>query len=515
MKSAAVVLFAGGQEIRTRVAVEARLLVASALVAVLICPLVQCSSHPQRPLRLEDSVQPGSTAYVLEHGCQNGATALALEDEMFSTNDDSGKSRILALEKEESDLYKRCSEQAASPYVRDLAIENYASLLVLAANELGSIAPSLGPVNNSWGIHGCAELDHLAYDTGYFGVRQAALGDEGEDCGGWITGRRLGTIVTPPFARLVGSWGGDAVDAEWGVHRLRLNIASSSQGSWSSTFSDPSLDDSGNATDFESHDDGSWTFTVSTPDADCKNVATVFMTASGELRGTIESEGSNKCEGGAYVSFTLARGVTPSGRPIYRVGTAVPTRAALIRAVYVLLQPAKSRHGELLAPGFAHDPRQLAALLDVGFYPVDRNTTIDDIRGRLVDLTISYSLQAQSRLRLRFLRRDTWRFVHGRGGWLLNHISISDQVLTALIYPDGTRYNVTNSRYAAATGRVTFSIAGIGATWVEKGPEGWSVQILSTPRPAATPRIPSTAARPTESAIPTQPPLPRATARPI
>ena len=67
-----------------------------------------------------------------------------------------------------------------------------------------------------------------------------------------------------------------------------------------------------------------------------------------------------------------------------------------------------------------------------------------------------------------FLRHDTWSFVHGSGGWLLDTLRVNDKVLTATVL-NGLRINVIDSKYDADSGRVTFDSLGYRLAWHPTG----------------------------------------------
>jgi len=123
---------------------------------------------------------------------------------------------------------------------------------------------------------------------------------------------------------------------------------------------------------------------------------------------------------------------------------------------------------------------------------------IDDIRGRVVDLSTSYELLSNQKSKLLFMRHDTWTFIHGWNGWLLDTMRVNDRVLTAFVLPNGQRVTIADSAYDATTGQVTFTNGGIRFAWRPQKDGGWQIYPLTTPEPSVqwAPAVPQPAVQP-------------------
>jgi len=195
---------------------------------------------------------------------------------------------------------------------------------------------------------------------------------------------------------------------------------------------------------------------------------------------------------GAYVNVPANRdNVVSEATPLPSPIPAIPNRDELktvVNAIFARnVAGPKSHARPLLSPAFIANKTMFGRFYEIAAAN-EVKPRIDDIHGRTVDLTIAYALIADNKSNLRFTRHDTWTFVHGSAGWLLDSMIVNDKVLQSLLFSDGTRQNVEDSHFDSASGTITFSIRGSPFAWIPQKNFGWKIANLSTPTPAqATP----------------------------
>jgi hypothetical protein len=123
----------------------------------------------------------------------------------------------------------------------------------------------------------------------------------------------------------------------------------------------------------------------------------------------------------------------------------------------------------------------------------DVQPRVAGVRGRDADLTIDYALVSDMKVKMLFTRRDTWTFARGSTGWLLDGVHVNDKVLKGIVYPDGSREKVADSRYDPASGSVSFSMRGARYVWTPTAQWAWKIAALSTPKPTLQTPAPTTA----------------------
>ena len=177
-------------------------------------------------------------------------------------------------------------------------------------------------------------------------------------------------------------------------------------------------------------------------------------------------------------------GPTAPPRPV----AVQPTRASITAAVQTAFSHMTTASAKTLWPvvanDFGKDSHSMQSMLEY-MGASDVITHLDDIRGRTADVSVNYQLISDNKTKFLFTRRDTLTFVHGRAGWLMDSMRVSDKVLRAMIFPDGTRDDVTDSRFDPTTGNVTFTDRGMTIAWMPNYKSGgWKISILSTPTAA-------------------------------
>lgn len=182
----------------------------------------------------------------------------------------------------------------------------------------------------------------------------------------------------------------------------------------------------------------------------------------------------------------------PAAAPASLGATAVPTGDDLRRVVAAIFSrnatgPARAARMPL-SPAFINDKVMFGRFLDVAG-ATDVGPRVDDVRGRRADLTISYALVSDMKVKMMFARRDTWSFTPGSSGWQLDGIRVNDKLFKGLVFPDGSRENVAYSRYDSTSGSVTFSMRGRSYVWTPDTRWGWKIVALSTPKPSPPERV--------------------------
>jgi hypothetical protein len=180
----------------------------------------------------------------------------------------------------------------------------------------------------------------------------------------------------------------------------------------------------------------------------------------------------------------------PSGDDLRRVVAAIFSRNATGAASTARMP---------LSRAFIDDKVMFGRFLDIAGAS-DVRPHVVDVRGRNVDLTIGYALVSDMKVKMLFTRRDTWTFAPGDAGWLLDAIRVNDKVFNALVFPDGAKEKVGDSRYDRASGSVAFSMRGGKYVWTPDTRWGWKIVAVSTPAPAPT----TVLARNTPSPSPSQ-----------
>ena len=179
-------------------------------------------------------------------------------------------------------------------------------------------------------------------------------------------------------------------------------------------------------------------------------------------------------------------GARPAATP---ASSGAPTRDELRHVVAMIFarRAAGSAGGAQmpLSPALIGDKVTFGRFLEIAGAR-DVRPRVGDVRGRDADLVIRYALVSDARVEMLFVRRDTWRFVPGNGGWQLDGISVNDKVFEGLVFPDGSREKVADSRFDPASGSVTFAMRGRTYVWTPDARWGWKIVALSTPKPAAT-----------------------------
>jgi hypothetical protein len=174
--------------------------------------------------------------------------------------------------------------------------------------------------------------------------------------------------------------------------------------------------------------------------------------------------------------------------------TAAPAAADLRRAVAAIF--ARRASGSVgstvpLSAALLGDNVMSRRFLEIAG-ATDVRPRVADVRGRDVDLTIDYALVSDMKVKMLFTRRDTWTFARGSTGWLLDGVHVNDKVLEGIVYPDGSREKVADSRYDPASGSVTFSMRGARYVWTPAAQWTWKIAALSTPKPMPASIAPET-----------------------
>lgn len=203
----------------------------------------------------------------------------------------------------------------------------------------------------------------------------------------------------------------------------------------------------------------------------------------------------------------------PAAAPTSLGATAVPTGDDLRRVVAAIFSrkatgPARAARLPL-SPAFVDNKVMFGRFLDIAG-ATDVRPRVADVRGRSVDLIISYALVSDMKVKMMFARRDTWSFTPGSSGWQLDGIRVNDKVFKGLVFPDGSRENVADSRYDSTSGSVTFSMRGRRYVWAPDTQWGWKIVALSTPKPAPAPiarNTPAPAPSPPELVAAQTPPM--------
>ena len=182
----------------------------------------------------------------------------------------------------------------------------------------------------------------------------------------------------------------------------------------------------------------------------------------------------------------------PAASPAQLGSTSEPTGDDLRRVVAAIFSrnatgPARAARMPL-SPAFINDKVMFGRFLDVAGAR-DVGPRVDDVRGRRADLTISYALVSDMKVKMMFARRDTWSFTPGSSGWQLDGIRVNDKVFKGLVFPDGSKENVADSRYDSTSGSVTFSMRGRSYVWTPDTRWGWKIVALSTPKPSPPERV--------------------------
>jgi hypothetical protein len=138
-----------------------------------------------------------------------------------------------------------------------------------------------------------------------------------------------------------------------------------------------------------------------------------------------------------------------------------------------------------LSQAFVDDKVMFGRFLEIAG-ATDVRPRVDAVHGRNVDITIGYALVSDMKVKMLFTRRDTWRFTHANAGWLLDGITVNDNVLRGLDFPDGSRENVARSSYDRASRAVTFSMRGRWYVWTPDARWGWKIVALASPKPTPT-----------------------------
>lgn len=219
---------------------------------------------------------------------------------------------------------------------------------------------------------------------------------------------------------------------------------------------------------------------------------------------------SNKTDGGKVLATLVLIGAVYLGVRTFWSGSTTPSGEATPSALPATATPAiPSRmditaavdraFSQMIAIGSGNQKQLTAAIWDDA---LQNNTSylprlweysnvegltynIDDVKGRTVDLTTNYDLQSDQHYRFFFTRRDTWTFIHGSAGWLVDTVRVRNRILTLVAYPDGRRDSVSDSAFDPATQRVIFNEAGLKFVWSPNEKGGWRVSLLTTPAPAA------------------------------
>lgn len=185
-----------------------------------------------------------------------------------------------------------------------------------------------------------------------------------------------------------------------------------------------------------------------------------------------------------------------------------------VAAIFARTGTGASRADQMpLSPGLIADKAMLRQFLDIAGAK-DVRPQVDAVHGRTVDLTIRYALVSDTHVAMLFTRRDSWTFAHGNTGWLLDRIAVNDKVFDAIVYPDGARDAISDSRYDPATGSVSFAMHGGRYVWVPDERWGWKIAAVTTAVPVATHSPMSTPVPSPSWVIAVTSPSPSATASP-
>lgn len=165
----------------------------------------------------------------------------------------------------------------------------------------------------------------------------------------------------------------------------------------------------------------------------------------------------------------------------------VPTHAELLGAVQLVFKRGKSgpniKGPPIFSPAFLNNAKMAERVFEL-FEDKAIVSRIDDIRGRVADLTETYVLTSDKKAKFHFTRHDTWTFVHGSGFWLLDTLSVNSKSIEYIEFSNGLSHAISDSRYDPASGKIFFSSFGVQYAWVPRKDLGWSVAILSMPTTA-------------------------------
>jgi len=176
----------------------------------------------------------------------------------------------------------------------------------------------------------------------------------------------------------------------------------------------------------------------------------------------------------------------PAAGPASSGATAVPTGDEIRHAVATIFARKAAGGAQMpLSAALTGDRVMFGRFLEIAGAS-DVRPRVDDVRGRDADLAIRYALVSDARVKMLFVRRDTWTFVPGNGGWQLDGIRVNDKVFEGLVFPDGSRENVADSRFDPASRSVTFAMRGRSYVWTPDARWGWKIVALSTPKPVPT-----------------------------